>query len=149
MREEMQTLKGFLSAPGLEVLPMPTEGAAALLSDYAASQEFWLIVCDGFGFQAVLAVMDCHYSECEAADRWAYISEHKGRPIGVFVLRRKLMLARQYKHTLSRSNVLKTEGELLQGGALMIAADFNLRCVREFAASLGLETKAGDLAVSE
>jgi hypothetical protein len=139
----------FFTAPNLPLLSVPTEGAAAILADYTDSDEFWILVVDAFGFETVLSIMDAHYSDCEASDRFAYISEHKGWTLGTFVLRRKLMSARQYRFQLSKRNVLKTEKELLETGVLLISADFNRSIVRAFARTLDLEPRDGEMAVSE
>jgi hypothetical protein len=146
----MQTTTAEFSAPELGILPMPVEGAIEVLSDYIASQEYWLIVADGGGYPAVEAIMTAYYSDCGPESRFACLIQFKDALFGVFVLRRSLMTAEKYRWQLQKLGVVMSTRELVEGGALVRVASFNRAKARELTRTyLDLEPEGEEMAVRE
>jgi hypothetical protein len=129
-------------------LPKPLGEAAEILRAYVDSQQFWLVIADGYGFPLTERIIRKFYQDAPAEDFFACVTQYKGLMLGVFVLRRRLMLADKYRFELQKQGVSMSSRELVEGGALIRVADFNRPIARAFAKSfLALETKGDGLAV--
>jgi hypothetical protein len=142
--------ESVFTAPGVELIKKPFPEAAEILAGYLVGQEYWVVICDGFGLPPVLSVMRRFYGDdVSEADRFGVIVPYQGALFGVFVLRRRLMNASQYRFELSKAGVNKSARELVENAALIRVAFWNRRRAHDVAAALGLEIVAGDLAMGE
>src|SRR5262245_50918750 len=117
MQTETQTI---FTAPGVKLIEKPLREAAEILAGYFVGQEYWVVICDGYGLPPVLSVMRRFYGdEASEADRFGVIVLYQGALFGVFVLRRRLMNASQYRFELSKAGINKSARELVENAALI------------------------------
>lgn len=140
---ETQTI---FSAPGCVVIPKATPEAKEILRAHIDSQEYWTVIADGHGWRLAEAIIRKFYWDAPPEDMFACVTQFKGVSFGVFVLRRRLMSAKQFRRELAKENVTMSQRELVSGGALIRCATHNRAKAREFSRTLDLET--AELAVA-
>lgn len=144
---ETQTQTIF-TAPGCVVIPKTIGEAEEILRAHIESQEYWTVIADGYGWPLAEAIIRKFYWDAPPEDLFACVTRFKGVMLGVIVLRRRLMSAKQYRRELARQNVMMSQRELVSGGALIRVASFNRARAREFGKTLDLATEGDELAVA-
>jgi hypothetical protein len=140
----------LFTAPGVELIEKSFPEATEILAGHLVGQEYWVVICDGFGLPPILSVMRRFYSDdVSEADRFGIIVPYQGALFGVFVLRRRLMTADKYQFELKKAGVNKSRRELVETAALIRVGFWNRQRAHELAAALGLEIVGDDLAMEE
>jgi len=119
--------------PDVAIIPKALGEAEEILREHAESNEWWMIVVDGYGFKLTEPIIRKQCPEAPPDDYFAVAIVYGALAFTVVCLRRRRMLANKYRYLLSKQGVNITERELLEGGALIRVGAKNEPLARKFA----------------